>query len=328
MSTTSKNMSEKTKNEQVEARKATALKTAYPESVRSAPAVNSGVFSIGDALPVHRLGFGAMQLTGPGIWGEPADRAQSIAVLRKAIDLGINFIDTADSYGPYISEDLIRQALYPYPAEVVIATKAGLVRTGPDVWIPLGRPEYLRQECEMSLRRLRVERIDLFQLHRIDPKVPAEDQFGMLRDLQKEGKIRYVGLSEVSVAEIEAARRVVPIATVQNLYNLVNRKSEDVLAYCTREGIGFIPWFPLATGSLAKPGSLLQRVAERLGAKPAQVAIAWLLMKSPVMLPIPGTSKVKHLEENTAAALLKPDDSIMKELDGLASPKDSPVSAA
>jgi aryl-alcohol dehydrogenase-like predicted oxidoreductase len=258
-----------------------------------------------------------MQITGRGVWGEPADRPEAIAVLRRAVELGINFIDTADSYGPYVSEELIREALHPYPAGLVIATKAGLARTGPNRWVPLGRPEYLRQECEMSLRRLRVERIDLFQLHRIDPAVPADDQFGLLRDLQKEGKISQVGLSEVSVAEIEAARRIVPIASVQNRYNLADRHSEAVLTYCTREKIGFIPWFPLATGKLVKATQqkALARVAEQLGAQPGQVALAWLLARSPVMLPIPGTSKVKHLEENTAAALLKLDDSMMKELE-------------
>jgi pyridoxine 4-dehydrogenase len=278
------------------------------------PAVRSGTFAIGGDLPVHRLGYGTMQLTGPGVWGEPADRVQAIAVLRRAVELGINLIDTADSYGPYVSEELIREALYPYPKGVVIATKAGLARPGPGKWVPLGRPEYLRQECEMSLRRLGVERIDLFQLHRIDPKVPPDDQFGVLRDLQKEDKVRHVGLSEVNVTEIEAARRIVPIATVQNQYNLAYRNSEDVLDYCTRKNIGFIPWFPLATGELAKPHEALTRIARQLGAQPAQVALAWLLKKSPVMLPIPGTSKVKHLEENTAAALLNIDDSIMDEL--------------
>jgi pyridoxine 4-dehydrogenase len=279
------------------------------------PATRSGTFAIGGDLPVRRLGFGAMRLTGPGVWGEPADRTEAIAVLRRAIELGINLIDTADSYGPYVSEELIREALHPYPAGLVIATKAGLARTGPGDWTPLGRPEYLRQECEMSLRRLGVERIDLFQLHRIDPKVSADDQFGLLRDLQSEGKIRHVGLSEVNITEIEAARRIVPIATVQNHYNLVYRSSEDVLDYCTRENIGFIPFFPLATGDLAKSGGPLRRAAARLNAQPVQLALAWLLRKSPVMLPIPGTSKVKHLEENTAAALLELDDSIMNELE-------------
>jgi pyridoxine 4-dehydrogenase len=278
------------------------------------PATASGTFAIGGDLPVHRLGYGAMQLTGPGVWGEPDDRAQAITVLRRAVELGINLIDTANSYGPYVNEELIREALHPYPKGLVIATKAGLTRPGPSRWVPLGRPEHLRQECEMSLRRLAVERIDLFQLHRIDPKVPAEDQFAALRDLQKEGKVRHVGLSEVNVSELEAARRIVPIATVQNQYNLAYRNSEDVLDYCTRKDIGFIPWFPLATGDLAKPHGTLTRIARQLGAQPAQVALAWLLKKSPVILPIPGTSKVKHLEENTAAALLNLDDSIMEEL--------------
>jgi pyridoxine 4-dehydrogenase len=286
-------------------------------SAEERPAAKSGTFAIGGDLPVHRLGYGAMQLTGPGVWGEPTDRAQAIAVLRRAVELGINLIDTADSYGPYVSEELIREALHPYPKGLVIATKAGLTRPGPGRWVPRGRPEYLRQECEMSLRRLRVERIDVFQLHRIDPKVPADDQFGVLRDLQKEGKIRDVGLSEVNVTEIEAARRIVPIATVQNQYNLAYRNSEDVLDYCTRRNIGFIPWFPLATGDLAKPHGALTRIARQLGAQPAQVALAWLLKKSPVMLPIPGTSKVKHIEENTAAALIELDDSTTEELERL-----------
>jgi pyridoxine 4-dehydrogenase len=283
-------------------------------SLHKRPATRSRTFAIGGDLPVHRLGYGAMQLTGPGVWGQPADRAQAIAVLRRAIELGVNLIDTADSYGPFVSEELIREALYPYPKGLVIATKAGLARPGPGRWVPLGRPEYLRQECEMSLRRLGVERIDLFQLHRIDPKVPTDDQFGALRDLQRQGKIWHVGLSEVNVAEIEAARRIVPIATVQNQYNLAHRDSEHVLNYCARESIGFVPWFPLATGDLAKPHGTLARIAGRLGAKPAQIALAWLLKKSPVILPIPGTSKVKHLEENAAAASLDLDDSIMEEL--------------
>jgi pyridoxine 4-dehydrogenase len=281
----------------------------------SRPASKSGTFSIGGDMQVYRLGFGAMQITGPGIWGEPGNRSEAIDVLRRTVELGINFIDTADSYGPYVSEQLIREALHHYPPGVVIATKAGLVRTGPNQWFPVGRPEYLRQECEMSLRRLRVERIDLFQLHRIDPKVNADEQFGLLRDLQKEGKVRHVGLSEVNVKEIEAARKIVPIATVQNRYNFAERQSADVLEYCQRENIGFIPWFPLATGNLARAGGPLARAAQRLNAEPAQVALAWLLAKSPVMLPIPGTSKVKHLEENTAAALIELDDATMSELD-------------
>jgi aryl-alcohol dehydrogenase-like predicted oxidoreductase/NAD(P)-dependent dehydrogenase (short-subunit alcohol dehydrogenase family) len=314
--------------EDLETWESTSVNTAYTTAAKARPAEKSGTFAIGGNLPVHRLGFGSMQLTGPGVWGEPADRAEAIAVLRRAADLGINLIDTADSYGPHVSENLIREALYPYPPGLVIATKAGLLRTGPNQWTPLGRPEYLRQECEMSLRRLKVERIDLFQLHRIDPNVPAEDQFGLLAELQKQGKVRHVGLSEVNVTEIEAARRVLPIVTVQNLYNLANRRSEDVLDYCTREGIGFIPWFPLATGNLAKPGSVLQRIADRLGAQPAQIALAWLLRKSGVMLPIPGTSKVNHLEENASAAELELDDSIMSELEALARTASRPVIAA
>jgi pyridoxine 4-dehydrogenase len=281
----------------------------------SQPASESGVFSIGGDMRVYRLGFGAMQITGPGVWGEPGNRSEAIDVLRRTVELWINFVDTADSYGPYVSEQLIREALHPYPPGFVIATKAGFVRTGPKQWVPLGRPEYLRQECEMSLRRLGVERIDLFQLHRIDPKVNADEQFGLLRDLQKEGKIRHVGLSEVNVNEIEAARKIVPIATVQNRYNLVERGSEEVLQYCQREKIGFIPWFPLATGNLARPGGPLARAAQRLNAEPAQVALAWLLAKSPVMLPIPGTSKVKHLEENTAAALIEMEEATVSELE-------------
>jgi pyridoxine 4-dehydrogenase len=281
--------------------------------------MHTATFSLGGALSVNRLGFGTMRLTGPGIWGEPTDRPGAIAVLRRAVELGINFIDTANSYGPYVAEDLIREALYPYAKGLVVATKAGLVRMGPNKWGPVGRPEYLRQECEMSLRRLRLERIDLFQLHRIDPKVPADEQFGLLKDLQSEGKIRFVGLSEVSVAEIEAARKVVPIVSVQNMYNITERKYESVLHFCEREKLGFIPWFPLATGNLAKPGSALDRIAHKLGAQPGAVALAWLLKKSPVMLPIPGTSSVKHLEENTAAAALELDSATFDDLDKLSS---------
>jgi pyridoxine 4-dehydrogenase len=285
------------------------------------PAAKSGTFSLGGELPVNRLGFGTMRLTGPGIWGEPANRAEAVAVLRRAVELGINLIDTADSYGPHVAENLIREALHPYPKGVVIATKAGLVRTGPNAWAPVGRPEYLRQECEMSLRRLGLDRIDLFQLHRIDPKVPADEQFSLLKDLQSEGKIRYAGLSEVSVGDIQAARKVLPIVSVQNLYNITERKHEAVLDYCTRENLGFIPWFPLATGSLAKPGSALDRIAQRQGAEPGQVALAWLLRKSPVTLPIPGTSQVKHLEKNVAAALVELDDATFAELDRLGESK-------
>jgi aryl-alcohol dehydrogenase-like predicted oxidoreductase len=279
------------------------------------PAVMSGTFVIGGDLAVHRLGFGALWLTGPGVWGEPSDRREALAVLREAVDLGITLIDTADSYGPEVSERLIAEALYPYGRDLVIATKSGLRRPGPDQWVEDGRPKQLRSACEGSLRRLRLERIDLFQLHRIDPKVALEDQIGALLDLQREGKIRHIGLSEVKVKQIKAVRKMTPVASVQNLYNLIDRRSEDVLEYCGREGIGFIPWSPLAMGDLAKQGSLLAEAARRLGVKPAQVALAWLLRKSPVMMPIPGTSTVEHLMENTASALITLDDSIMKELE-------------
>jgi aryl-alcohol dehydrogenase-like predicted oxidoreductase len=279
------------------------------------PALESGTFKIGGDLPVVRLGFGAMRITGRGIWGEPADRNECVAVLRRAVDLGITLIDTADSYGPFVSERLIAEALHPYPENLLIATKAGLQRPGPDQWEPDGRPEYLRERCESSLVRLRLDRIDLFQLHRIDPKVPVEDQIGALLELQREGKIRHLGLSEVNVEQIETVRRLAKIATVQNLYNLSDRHSEAVLDYCTRENIGFIPWFPLATGDLASPGSPLSEAANRLGATPGQVALAWLLKKSPVMLPIPGTSRVEHLESNAQAALLKIDDKLVEELE-------------
>jgi pyridoxine 4-dehydrogenase len=278
------------------------------------PATSSGTFSIGGDLPVHRLGFGAMRLTGKGIWGEPKDHDEAIAVLRTAMALGITLIDTADSYGPGVSEELIAEALYPYPPDLVIATKAGFQRPGPDQWVVDGRPKHLRDSCERSLRRLRLERIDLFQLHRIDENVPLEDQIGTLNDLQREGKIRHIGLSEVSVEQIEDVRRLATVATVQNRYNLGDRESENVLEYCMRENLGFIPWFPLAVGDLAKAGGPVAQVAQRLGALPSQVALAWLLAKSPVMLPIPGTSKVSHLKENTAAAALKLDESAMQEL--------------
>jgi pyridoxine 4-dehydrogenase len=266
------------------------------------PATASGTFSIGGDLPVVRLGYGAMRITGKGIWGPPADRDTCLAVLRRAVELGVTLIDTADSYGPDVSEELIAEALHPYPDDLVIATKAGLVRTGPDQWHPLGRPEYLRQECERSLRKLRLERIDLFQLHRIDSRVPAEEQFGVLRELRDEGKVRHVGLSEVGVDEIRAAQDVVPVVSVQNRYNLVDRGSEDVLSHCEEQGIGFIPWFPVAAGDLARPGGPLDRMSSDHGATVAQLALAWLLRRSPVMLPIPGTSSVEHLEENVAAA--------------------------
>jgi aryl-alcohol dehydrogenase-like predicted oxidoreductase len=262
----------------------------------------SGGFEIGGDLPVARLGYGSMRLTGPGIWGEPADHDEAIRVLGRAVELGVSLIDTADSYGPYIAEELIREALHPYPDQLVIATKAGLVRTGPNEWHSVGRPEYLRQEAEMSLRRLGLERIDLFQLHRVDPEVPLEEQVGVFVELQHEGKVRHIGLSNVSVEEIRRARAIATIATVQNRYNLADRASEDVLDYCASEGIGFIPWFPIATGQLARPGGPLADVADQTGATPSQLALAWLLRRSPVMLPIPGTASVAHLEENLRAA--------------------------
>ena len=279
------------------------------------PAHASGTFKIGGKLPVYRLGFGAMRITGEGVWGPPDDHDESIRVLKRVPELGINLIDTADAYGPETSEDLIREALHPYDDGLVIATKAGLTRQGPGKWLPVGRPEYLRQCCEMSLRRLKVDAIDLYQLHRIDENVPAEDQFGLFKELQDEGKIRHFGLSEVKVDEIKAAREVLPVCTVQNKYNVGDRASEDVLEYCTENDIGFIPWFPLNTGNLAKPGGPLDDAAKKLDAEPSQVALAWLLHKSPVVLPIPGTSKVKHLEENTKGASLKLDDDLMAELD-------------
>ncbi len=267
----------------------------------STPDTQSGTFAIGGDLTVHRLGYGAMRITGKGIWGPPGDLEQARTVLRRAVELGVDFIDTADSYGPYVSEDLIREALHPYDG-VTIATKGGLTRTGPDGWLPVGRPEYLRQCVEMSLRRLGVEQIDLWQLHRIDEKVPAEEQFGFMADIQKEGKVRHLGLSEVTVEQIEAAREHFEVTTVQNLYNLGNRQSEQVLQYCEAEGIGFIPWFPVAAGELAKPGGLLDEIARDHQATHAQLALAWLLRRSPVLLPIPGTGSVAHLEENCAAA--------------------------
>ena len=269
------------------------------------PATASGSFAIGGDLPVTRLGYGAMQLTGDGIWGEPADRGEAIRVLQRAVELGVTLIDTADSYGPYVAEEIIREALHPYAEEVVIATKAGLLRTGPGEWHPLGRPEYLRQECEMSLRRLGLERIDLYQLHRIDPQVPVAESVGALRELQDEGKIRHIGISEVSVSELQEAQKTAEIVTVQNLYNLSNRDAEPLLDHCEEHGIGFIPWFPLATGGLAKPGGPLAELSDEHGASPSQLALAWLLRRSPVMLPIPGTSSVGHLEENVAGAELE-----------------------
>jgi aryl-alcohol dehydrogenase-like predicted oxidoreductase len=278
------------------------------------PAANSGTFRIGDDLPVRRLGFGTMRLPGDGVWGEPRDRDEAIRVLRRAVELGINFIDTADSYGPEVSERLIAEALHPYQSDLVIASKGGLDRQGPNQWTMNGRPEHLRAACEGSLRRLRIERIDLYQLHRIDPAVPAEDQLGALRDLQARGKIRHVGLSAVTVAQIEHARTIVPVTTVQNSYSLVDRESEDVLDYCERSDIGFIPFFPLAAGNLTAPGGPIDRVAVRRGITTAQLALAWLLWRSPVMLPIPGTSRVQHLEENARVASLELDERELRDL--------------
>ncbi len=273
-------------------------------------------FEIGGELGIHRLGFGAMRLTGPGIWGEPADPAEAIRTLRRTRDLGINFIDTADSYGPDVSERLVREALHPYGG-MRIATKAGLARTGPDRWVALGRPEYLIQQAHKSLRQLGVERIDLWQLHRIDPKVPRDEQFGAVKALLDAGLIRHAGLSEVTVEEIEAASKYFPVATVQNRYNLVDRKSEDVLTYCARQGIGFIPWFPLGAGELTQPGATIDKIAKRHGGTASQIVLAWTLRKSPVMLPIPGTSRVDHLEENVAAARIVLTDAEMAALDDL-----------
>ena len=281
-------------------------------------ATASGTFKIGGDLEVHRLGYGAMRITGKGIWGPPPDHDAAIAVLKRLPELGVDFIDTAESYGPYISEELIREALHPYADGMVVATKGGLTRHGPDLWPPVGRPEFLRQGCLLSLRRLGVEQIDLWQLHRIDPEVPREEQFGAMKEMQDEGLIRHLGLSEVSVEEIKAAQEVFEVATVQNLYNVANRQSEDVLEYCEQEGIGFIPWFPLASGDLAKPGGVVAEIAEAHDATPGQVALAWLLHRSEVMLPIPGTGSVEHLEENVAAAELELSDDELKQLDGAA----------
>lgn len=279
----------------------------------------AGEFLIGNDLRVTRLGYGAMRITGDGIWGEPADRAECIRVLRRALELGINFIDTADSYGPYVSEEIIGEALYPYPANLVIATKGGFERTGPNRWVENGKPQHLRSACEGSLRRLRLDRIDLYQLHRIDPKVPADDQLGTLKDLQAEGKIKHIGLSQVSVRQIEHAQTIIPIVSVQNRYSITDRGSEDVLEYCEKKKMGFIPWFPLAAGKLSGSDSPIGHIAAQLKATPSQVALAWLLARSPVMLPIPGTSKVKHLEENVAAAGLQIDQKKMQELSRAAS---------
>jgi pyridoxine 4-dehydrogenase len=279
------------------------------------PARASGEFAIGGDLRVVRLGYGTMQLPGPGVWGEPRDHGEAVRVLRRAVDLGVTLIDTADSYGPRVSERLIREALHPYQDDLVIATKAGLTRPGPGRWERNGKPEYLRAQAEESLRLLGLERIELFHLHRIDPDVPLADQLGALVELQAAGKIGRIGLSEVSVSEIEAARTITPIATVQNLYNLSDRSAEPVLDYCDREGIGFIPWFPMATGALASRGGPLRSMADRLAVTPAQIALAWLLQRSPVLLPIPGTSNVGHLEENVDAARIELTSEQVRHLD-------------
>jgi pyridoxine 4-dehydrogenase len=281
-------------------------------------ATTSLTFDLGGDLPVHRLGYGAMQLPGPGVWGEPADRAAAVRVVQAAVEQGVDFIDTADSYGPLVSEQIIAEALHPYRDGLVIGTKAGLTRQGPGVWTPVGRPAYLQQQVELSLRHLRVERIDLIQLHRIDPDVPLADQLGAFAELKEQGKVRHIGVSEVSVEELQAAQAITPIASVQNLYNLTNRKSQDVLEYATAQGIAFIPWFPIATGDLARPDSPVAAVAEELDATPSQVALAWLLQKSPVILPIPGTKSVEHLTENMGAAQLTLSEDEMARLDALA----------
>jgi aryl-alcohol dehydrogenase-like predicted oxidoreductase len=281
-------------------------------------ASKAGTFDIGGDLTVNRLGYGTMQLTGEGVWGEPDDRDEAIGVLRRAVELGVNFIDTADSYGPEVAENLIYEALHPYGEDLVIATKAGLTRAGPRDWRPVGRPEYLRQQCEMSLRRLSLETIPLFQLHRIDAKVPLEEQVGELATLQSEGKIRHIGLSEVSVAQLEEAQKTATIISVQNLFNLAHRDAEPLLDHAEANGIGFIPWFPLATGKLVEDGGPLAQIAADTGAEPSQLALAWLLKRSPVMLPIPGTSSVAHLDQNLGAAELELTDDQFEALNGVA----------
>jgi len=290
-----------------------ALPVSMPPTTLSA--ATSGTFTLGGDLPVHRLGFGAMRIAGRGVWGPPADHDEAIRVLRRAVELNTTLIDTADSYGPDVSEELIAEALHPYPEELVIATKGGFVRPGPSRWTEDGRPDHLRAACNGSLRRLKVDRIDLYQLHRIDPKVPAADQFGTLAELQRAGKIRHIGLSQVTVDQIVEARKVIPIVSVQNRYSLADRGDEDVLEYCERERIAFIPWYPLDTGKLLTETSDLTQIAREVNATPAQVALAWLLARSPVMLPIPGTSRVAHLEENVAAAALQLVTPVRRRLD-------------
>jgi pyridoxine 4-dehydrogenase len=284
------------------------------EATRTLDAGKSGSFRIGGDIEVHRLGFGAMRVTGDGIWGEPKDRAETLRTLKRLPEIGVNFVDTAASYGPDVSEKLVREALHPYKG-MLIATKGGLDRPGPNNWVPNGRPDALIADLHKSLKQLGIEQIGLWQLHRIDPKVPSAEQFGAIQSLLKQGLIRHAGLSEVSVAEIEAASKVFKVATVQNRYNLVDRGSEAVLDYCQKHNIGFIPWYPLAAGDLAKPGSLLDSVAKKHGATPGQIALAWVLKRSPVMLPIPGTSQVKHLDENVAAAGIDLSDAEFAALD-------------
>ncbi|MCQ1947658.1 aldo/keto reductase [Arthrobacter sp. zg-Y1116] len=284
------------------------------DTTETSPAL-SPTIDLKDLGIVHRLGFGAMRIVGPGVWGEPESRGTAVDVVRRAVELGVDFIDTADSYGPNISEEIIAEALYPYPDGVRIATKVGFVRTGPDVWVPVGRPEYLRQQTELALRKLRVDSLDLLQLHRIDPKVDPEEQFAVLRDLQQEGKVKALGLSQVSVAELEAASKFFTVSTVQNRYNLTDRSSEDVLKYAEDNGIGFIPWAPISAGELARPGGPVDEAAKRLNASTSQVALAWLLRRSPVMMPIPGTGSIEHLEDNLGAADISLDDATFAELD-------------
>jgi aryl-alcohol dehydrogenase-like predicted oxidoreductase len=274
-------------------------------------------YTIGGDLKVRRFGFGAMRITGKGIWGQPKNHAEALAVVRRAVELGINFIDTADSYGPYVSEEIIAEALYPYPDNLVIATKGGLLRPGPDQWTPDGRPEHLREALEGSLKRLRLDRIDLYQFHRIDPKVPVEESLGCLADMQKQGKIRHIGLSNVNVQELKQAQQVATIVSVQNLYNLTNRTSEEVVDTTRQQNIGFIPWFPLATGDLAKAGGKLEEIARNHQASPAQIALAWLLKRSPNMLPIAGTGSVAHLEENIQGADIELTDAEFEALSNL-----------
>ncbi len=283
------------------------------DTTDTSPAL-SPTIDLKDLGTVHRLGFGAMRIVGPGVWGEPESRGTAVDVVRRAVELGVDFIDTADSYGPNISEEIIAEALYPYPDGVRIATKVGFVRTGPDVWVPVGRPEYLRQQTELALRKLKVDSLDLLQLHRIDPKVDPEEQFAVLRDLQQEGKVKALGLSQVSVAELEAAGKFFTVSTVQNRYNLTDRSSEDVLKYSEDNGIGFIPWAPISAGELAKPGGPVDEAAKRLNASTSQVALAWLLRCSPVMMPIPGTGSIAHLEDNLGAANVQLDDATFAEL--------------